>query len=111
MDADNHDLWQSDGKWWTNYPPPAGFEGEERGEYEDYDDYRRTLSPEEQAGLDSQLAEQRAADRALGEAQRRAFFGIAPDLGPAAADPPPAEAEPAPAAPARRPRRASRGAD
>ena len=80
MDSDTHDVWQEDGEWWTNYPPPAGFGGAEEGEYEDGEEYRRTLSPEEQAVVDSLLAEERAAGRALGEAQRLAhFFGIAAD--------------------------------
>jgi hypothetical protein len=74
---DLHSVWEDEhepGTWWTDYPPPPGFAGEEEGEYGG-DDYRRALSPEEQAVIDAQVAEEEAEERAVGEAQRAAFFG------------------------------------
>ena len=75
---DTHIVWQSGGEWWTDYPPPDGFDGEEEGEYHDHD-YRRTLTPEEaavmeaeEAGEAGELAEAEAEAAAL----RDAFFGF-----------------------------------
>jgi hypothetical protein len=83
-DEDPHEIWEDDDGWWTNYPPPAGFDGEEQGAYWDYE-YRRTLSPAEQSVIDGDLAEEAeeeaealAAERAIAEAQRDAFFGFGP---------------------------------
>jgi hypothetical protein len=80
MDDDRHRVWEAEGRWWTDYPPPAGFEGEGRGEYGD-PDYRRTLSSAEQAVVDAEGAED-AADpaeaRARAEAQRDDYFGLTP---------------------------------
>ena len=75
LGRDCHDVWEDDEGWWTDYPPPTGFDGEEEGEYGD-ENYRRTLSAEEQAVIDADVAEEEAADRALGEAQRNAYFGF-----------------------------------
>jgi hypothetical protein len=72
--GDRHDVWQSDGIWYTDYPPPEGFEGEEQHSYGEFG-YRRTLSADEQAVIDADLA----ADLAEAEAQRAARFGFAPD--------------------------------
>lgn len=69
---DHHDVWESGGQWWTDYPPPPGFDGEE-GETR-LGGYRRTLSPAEQAVVDAELAE----ERAIAEAQRDAYFGFVP---------------------------------
>ena len=77
-DEDRHTVWEKDdGSWWTDYPPPAGFDGEQFGDYGE-EDYRRTLSPEEQAVVDGDLAAEVAAGLARGEAQRAAFFAISP---------------------------------
>lgn len=78
MDADRHEIWEAEGRWWTDYPPPDGFDGEEEGEYGHYK-YRRTLSPAEQAVVESDVAEDAAADRARAEAQRDSYFGFGPD--------------------------------
>jgi hypothetical protein len=78
-DVDCHEIWEAEGRWWTDYPPPAGFNGEQEGEYGDYK-FRRTLSPAEQAVIDVDTADDRAADRARAEAQREAYFGFGPDL-------------------------------
>lgn len=81
-DDDHHTVWEDEDGWWTDYPPPAGFEGEEEGRWGD-PDYRRTLSPEEQAVIDSDVAEEDAEEAeemaealALAEAQRDAYFGF-----------------------------------
>lgn len=80
MDEDRHKVWEEEDGWWTDYPPPPGFDGEEEGEYGDpNDDYRRRLSPAEQAVIDADEAEDLAAERAVGEAQRDSYFGFDPD--------------------------------
>jgi hypothetical protein len=78
---DRHILWEIEGRWLTDYPPPPGFDGEEQGEYGDRD-YSRTLSDAEQAVIDEEEAE----DRAVAEAQRDAYFGFVPE--------PPSDSEP-----------------
>jgi hypothetical protein len=81
MDVDRHKVFEEEDGWWTDYPPPAGFDGEEEGEYGDpNDDYRRRLSPAEQAVIDADEAEDRADQRARAEAQRDSYFGFGPDL-------------------------------
>jgi hypothetical protein len=82
-DDDPHDVWQEDGAWFTDYPPPAGFDGEEEGRFGEYG-YRRTLSDAEQAALqagdcarlDEEEEDEEAADLAHAEALRDAFFGF-----------------------------------
>ena len=88
MERDRHDVWDDDeGRWWTDYPPPADFDGEEEGDY-GHADYRRTLTPAEQAVIDADEAADRAEELARAQAQRDAyFFGGEPDeeaAGPAA---------------------------
>jgi hypothetical protein len=70
------EVWQSDGEWWTEFPPPEGFDGIESGEYGDYG-YRRTLSPAEQSVIDADLAEEREEQRATEAARRDRYFGFA----------------------------------
>jgi hypothetical protein len=73
-DVDRHIVWDEDGTYWTDYPPPPGFDGEEQGAFRDRD-YRRTLSPAEQAVVDAD-----AADYAARCAARRdAYFGFSPE--------------------------------
>jgi len=67
-----------DGIWWTCFPPPEGFDGEEHGKYGD-DGYKRTLSPREQALLDADLQEELEEDKAAHAARRDRFFGFAGD--------------------------------
>ena len=82
-EVDRHKVWEEEDGWWTDYPPPPGFDGEEEGEYGDPgNDYRRRLSPAEQAVIDSEDAEERAEQRARAEAQRDAWFGFAGDAPP-----------------------------
>ena len=65
-----------DGIWWTGFPPPEDFDGEEFGDYGDHD-YKRTLSPREQAVLDADL-EQELEEKRAAEADRRdRYFGFA----------------------------------
>ena len=82
-DHDPHTIWEGEGGWWTDYPPPSDFDGEEEGTYGD-DCYCRTLSEAEQAVVDADVAEEAeekaeaaSAERALAEAQRDAWFGFA----------------------------------
>ncbi|MDB5668514.1 MAG: hypothetical protein JWL74_1464 [Alphaproteobacteria bacterium] len=77
---DGHDVWESRGRWWTDYPPPPGFDGEE-GETR-LGGYCRTLSPAEQAVVDDELA----AERAVAEALRDAYFGFVPEPADSVAD-------------------------
>lgn len=70
---DDHLVWEDIGCWWTDYPPPPGFDGEEIGFYGDHD-YRRSLSPAEQAVMEAE----QALDQAEAEARRDAFFGFSP---------------------------------
>ncbi|HEX8262679.1 MAG TPA: hypothetical protein VF547_07380 [Allosphingosinicella sp.] len=84
-DEDPHSLWDEEDGWWTDYPPPPGFEGVEEGSYGDQD-YRRSLSPEEQAVIDADLAQEEAEGAeedaealAIAAARRDAFFGFSPE--------------------------------
>jgi hypothetical protein len=74
-------VWQDDdGVWWTDFPPPDGFPGEERGQWGD-EDYARECSGDEcdllDAARDAELAELKAAE----EAERNSFFaGLSAEL-------------------------------
>ena len=57
--------WQEHGVWWTDFPPPDDFDGEEDGEWGVDDDYRRELTPDEQAVYDAQAAADIAEARRL----------------------------------------------
>ena len=91
MDKDRHTVFEEEDGWWTDYPPPPGFDGEMQGEYGDINsDYRRRLSPAEQAVIDADIAEERAEELARAEAQRDLYFGFdedpaSDDAGPAGA--------------------------
>jgi hypothetical protein len=74
---DSHRVWQHDnGRWWTNYPPPAGFEGRQQGRYGDRF-YQRHLSPSEKEAVDAR----EAAKVARAAAQRDAHFSGEPGCG------------------------------
>ncbi|HLL31651.1 MAG TPA: hypothetical protein VK403_11695 [Allosphingosinicella sp.] len=76
---DGHEVWEDDyGVWWTEFPPPAGFSGEERGDPAD-SDYRRTLSAREQAAVDAQVEQEDADALAADHARRDRYFGFAGD--------------------------------
>lgn len=77
------DIWEEDGQWWTDFPPPQGFDGSEVGKYGD-PGYRRHLSRleteaierREQAELHGWLEDRyRRRDRFFGFAGGRNFFG------------------------------------
>jgi hypothetical protein len=63
-----------DGGWWTSFPPPPGFAGDEEGEYGD-PGYRRRLAPREQSVMEADAAEELAEACAL----RDRYFGFADD--------------------------------
>jgi hypothetical protein len=87
IDEDPHSVWDDEDGWWTDYPPPPGFEGEEDGNFGDHN-YRRSLSPDEQAVIDAEVAEDEAEEaeaeadaRATAEARRDAYFGFSTESG------------------------------
>jgi hypothetical protein len=50
---DGSEVWRMDDeRWWTSFPPPAGFTGEMHGELGSFG-YRRTLSDAEEAAMDA----------------------------------------------------------
>jgi len=59
------------GNWWTNYPPPEGYRGEQVSRF-GCRHYKRLLTRSEQAVIDAREAEKRS--RAL--ARRDAWFGF-----------------------------------
>jgi hypothetical protein len=65
------EVWETEGLWWTCFPPPADFDGIEEGRYGDLS-YRRSLSDFEQAVIDAEAEE----DLAEAAAQRDRFFGF-----------------------------------
>lgn len=64
-----------DGKWWTDFPPPADFDGEEEGKWNE-DDYKRALSAFEQSLIDAASERVLAEDLAEAEDARDLFFGF-----------------------------------
>jgi hypothetical protein len=73
--ADDASLWEEDGCWWTEFPPPAGFDGEEIGTFGE-EGYQRTLSEPEQAAVDERTAVDRADLLAEEAARRDRYFGF-----------------------------------
>jgi DNA-binding transcriptional regulator YdaS (Cro superfamily) len=69
---DGGELWQSEGEWWTAFPPPADFDGLEEGHPRRFG-YKRTLSEAERAVIDAEEAEERAGEIA----RRDRYFGFA----------------------------------
>jgi hypothetical protein len=55
---------EEDGRWLTVFPPPPGFDGYERGQWNGLDYYERACTAEEASLLE--------ADQAADEAERRA---------------------------------------
>ena len=68
---DGGEVWESEGRWWTGFPPPEGFDGCEEGEPGSFG-YRRTLSESEQAAVDAWEAEDAPGE----QARRDRFFGF-----------------------------------
>ena len=76
-DFNGSEVWEGDdGEWWTEFPPPPDFDGEEEGKWGD-SRYQRTLSREEQAVIDADLAEEQAESLAEQSARRDLYFGFA----------------------------------
>lgn len=76
QDCDGDEIWEEEGEWWTDFPPPEGFAGTEHGRYGE-PAYRRQLSPRETEALD---AEDEDGNRQFMEDQYRRrdrFFGFA----------------------------------
>ena len=59
--------------WWTDFPPPEGFIGEEQGRWGD-DDYARECSDDECDVLEAARAAELSELRADEEAERNTFF-------------------------------------
>jgi hypothetical protein len=68
------EIWESEGTWWTGFPPPADFDGFEEGRYGD-PGYRRSLSDWEQGLIDADEEEELAEACA----RRDRFFGLPGD--------------------------------
>lgn len=66
------EVWERDGQWWTDFPPPADFDGEEETGSLGCG-YARTLSPAELAVIEAEMAAER--DEAI--ARRDLYFGFA----------------------------------
>ena len=66
-------IWRDEetGLWWTRFPPPEGFEGDQEGWFGG-EDYRRRLSEDEQEQVDAGIAQLHA----LKSAERNLFFGF-----------------------------------
>jgi putative acetyltransferase len=78
--ADDHIVWEKkDGIWWTDYPPPPGFDGIEEGYY-GADHYARTLTAREAAVMKARngksKAERQEDARLRAERQRDYYFEI-----------------------------------
>ena len=69
---EKHTAWQDAGRWWTDFPPPPGFEAKQVRRYGDHE-YRRHCTPEEAAAMEASRARAAAAR----EARRAAWFGLA----------------------------------
>src|SRR3954470_20089091 len=69
------DVWEEPDGNWTSFPPPAGFDGEERDRFGS-SRYRRTLSEDEEAAIEASDAEGRAAKHAVEIVRRVRFFGF-----------------------------------
>ena len=65
------EVWEQEDQWWTSFPPPAGFDGEEsRGPFGF--DYARTLTDRELAVIEAD----QEADLAEEAARRDRYFGF-----------------------------------
>jgi hypothetical protein len=69
------DVWEEPDGNWTSFPPPAGFDGEERGRSGSLR-YQRTLTEDEEAAIGDAEADDRAARRAIDIVRRDRFFGF-----------------------------------
>ena len=74
-DGENDQVWFEDGVWWTFFPPPDGFDGQEEGEL-GQDDYQRTLTEEEDAVMRARVAAKDEVSLARCCAIRDRYFGL-----------------------------------
>jgi hypothetical protein len=75
------EVWDEPDGWWTSFPPPAGFDDEEKGQPGEFG-YKRRLSDAELAVIEAEEAEERAEAVARDSALRDLYFGFdggAPD--------------------------------
>jgi hypothetical protein len=66
---------ENEGAWMTDFPPPAGFDGEEEGEWHEFG-YQRTCSAKEAALMDAQEARFLAEELAAEEDLRDRWFAL-----------------------------------
>jgi hypothetical protein len=72
------EVWdEADGAWWTIFPPPPGFDGEEEGNWGDAG-YKRTLSAAEEAAIEAEATEERNRGLIDETARRDLYFGFKP---------------------------------
>ncbi|HLL59308.1 MAG TPA: hypothetical protein VK391_05395 [Allosphingosinicella sp.] len=81
------EIWEENGLWWTDFPPPPGFDGEAEGNWGD-PGYKRRLSTAEEAAIEAEEAEERSSALADQVARRDLFFGFTPGAAKAEASPP-----------------------
>ena len=87
---DDPQVWLEDGVWWTFFPPPEAFDGDELGELGD-EDYQRTLTDEEEAAIRARRRRETAERLERCCAIRDRFFGLAPRGAPGLSSPRQAE--------------------
>ena len=73
--SDTIDVWEDPDGWWTLFPPPAGFDGDEEGEPGDVD-YRRRLTGAELAAIEADDDARLAAFIAEQTVRRDRHFGF-----------------------------------
>lgn len=86
-----------DGNWWTIFPPPADFDGDEEGE-PGCSSYQRTLSPRALAIIEAAEAEDASRWRREQGARRDLYFGFDGDVL-SSGEPEPSEHSPTAATP------------
>jgi hypothetical protein len=74
---ENPQVWREDGIWWTFFPPPDGFDGEEEGEIGE-GDYQRTLTAGEEAVMQARDRADDEAELARCCAVRDSYFSLPP---------------------------------
>jgi hypothetical protein len=73
--SEMHVWMDPDGSWWTEFPPPAGFDGVSKGIPGGFE-YQRTLSPPELALVEAAEAAELGEIVARDTARRDAYFGF-----------------------------------
>lgn len=69
------EVWEDNDGYWTDFPPPAGFDGEAEGEPGDHC-YKRRLSDAEQAVIDGDEETERLESLFHGLQKRDRYFGF-----------------------------------